>query len=497
MALEMSKVKILGDLYNVKDKQAREDLADLIASLGTAAYEDVLANIEAGEGKIIDAKTIKEYVDAQVGAIHKFDIVVVDALPTAAAGTMYKLYLIPTPGAEDGSKDEYITVRSGAEGSYTYKWEMIGSTKPELEDYVKKTTEIAGIDLQDDITAMELKGALDLKSLAYADTASGSTTLETINSITMNDLEVAGNAAVTATPTAATLTKADYTPAGSITGEAIKGGSIDVTLDQEDTAADISRADYTPAGTIAVTLKNNTVLGSVATAGTLPTKAADTFTQGSFTEGAFDQGSLPSFVEGAFTQGTLPTLSDATQSDFNTDGMKAHMASGAEITGGVDAETLIIERATTAKAVTDRGTFNQGTLPTKAADTWDAGTLPTKAADEFVKPTFTEGTFTQGAMPTFNEATVDVDTQNFTGTKETGLKVTAVNYDKAVVDEATFTPVAATLGFSGTKVEQALVTGVTYDKADAAAAFDVTVTPTTKTLTRTAKDIEVTVTPDA
>ena len=51
--------------------------------------------------------------------------------------------------------------------------------------------------------------------------------------------------------------------------------------------------------------------------------------------------------------------------------------------------------------------------------------------------------------------------------------------------------------FSGTEAENIIVTGVAYDKADATAAFSETVTPTVASYSRTAKDVDVTVTPDA
>ena len=65
------------------------------------------------------------------------------------------------------------------------------------------------------------------------------------------------------------------------------------------------------------------------------------------------------------------------------------------------------------------------------------------------------------------------------------------------VDAATFTGTPATLGFTGRTSEGILVTGVSYDKADAAAAFSVSVTPETDVITKTAKTIEIEVSPVA
>ena len=123
----------------------------------------------------------------------------------------------------------------------------------------------------------------------------------------------------------------------------------------------------------------------------------------SFTEGTFSAGSLPSFTEGAFDAGSLPSLGAATTGNFNTDGEKS--------TYDEANETLTLVAATTAAAVTAQGTFDAGSLPSKAADTWDAGSLPSKNADTFVAnvPTAVDVTKFDGgskAADTFSAGTV-------------------------------------------------------------------------------------------
>ena len=52
---------------------------------------------------------------------------------------MNKLYLTkPTSGKED-NYNEFITVRSGTEGNYTYAWEKIGTISLDLSDFYTKT----------------------------------------------------------------------------------------------------------------------------------------------------------------------------------------------------------------------------------------------------------------------------------------------------------------------------------------------------------------------
>ena len=498
---DISKIKLAnGTTVDLKDANGRQDLANLLAALKEAAYVDVCEAI-TGSAELPTDLAVKNYVDAQIGTINKFDVVVLAAgqdLPTASADTMYKLYLKPETGAVSGSYAEYITVRSGSEGSYTYAWEKIGTTAVDLTNYVQKTTTIAGIDLQDNISVAELQSALGLKALAYAATASGSTTLDTIDSITMNDVTVAGNAAVTHTSTAATVNKTDYTPSGSVTGEAIKDGSIEVTVKDAATAtaAALTREAYKPAGSVSgtvsvpssaamakaadgfqiegtvskpsitVTPVDATVVGSVTSAGTLPT----------YTEGAFDGGSL--------SKGSAVTAA--------TEGIVATLGTGA------DAETLIFTAAGTDEVMDYNATY---TAATYAGATFTQGAMPTFENATVVG----SATAALDAAPTFSGEKYAVNLTNadaeidasFDGTQVENFRVTAVNYYKQEIDQAEFTGVAATLGFSGNTVEDALVTGVLYDKADATAAFSETVTPTTKTLTKTAKAIGITVTPDA
>lgn len=79
----------------------------------------------------------KTEVDTLVGAVNQFSYETAAELPTASASTMWKIYLIPsTEPKTQNIKDEYITLRSGTEGSYTYSWEQIGSTAIDLSDYV-------------------------------------------------------------------------------------------------------------------------------------------------------------------------------------------------------------------------------------------------------------------------------------------------------------------------------------------------------------------------
>ena len=554
---DISKIKLAnGTTVTIKDAQGRADMTTILGghaleALGAAAWKSVAANI-SGEG-LVDASVVKAYVDSQVGQIHSFDVVI-DPNGTAAgpataasADTMYKIYMVSDEGASAGSYIEWITIRSGAEGAYTYAWEKIGSTKTDLTGYVSKETTIAGIALDKNISVADLQKALSLGAMAYADKASGSGTVQTIDSITMKEVTVAGNAAVTSKAADATLTKANYTPAGTITGSAISGGSIDVTLKDSTTKteAELSTITYTPAGTIAAkeggsfsALKTAT-LGEVESGGvlvegtvsapaiTLTSEEATVATgltggsKASFTEGAFTPAA---FQEGFYTAGhaatwtgasyKAPTMGEATTGKFASEGIVATVGSGA------DEETLIFSAAGTADAVTAQGTFNAGNVNFGTFNGGSATVIDTtkfsggsKAADTFVAnelQSVTTGKVNNVSAaslanaPVFTGKRYSVSTTSDTALKDVAFTATnsativnKVEYVKPEIDTATFSGTAANLGFKGTEVVDALVTGVSYDKADATAAFSVAVTPETDVITKTAKTVEIEVSPVA
>lgn len=457
MADLLSKITIGGVTYDLKDASARSNFATLLGehaltALGNAAWGTITSNASLqNQGTALPTEgAVKDYVDAAVASIPDFDVVIDSADPStgepatqASEETFHKIYLVPATGSA-GAYAEYITIRSGEAGSYSYAWEKIGTTEVDLADYVKKTTTIAGVDLQDNITQGELQVALNLGSMAYTNTASG-----TVNGVTINGQTATG------------------TPEGTITVN---------DFVQTSTAADLTTADYTPAGNVSVVLNNTAVLSGVATAGTLPSMGEDVFVKPTFVEGNFSAGSLPSKAADTFTQGTLPSkeadtfdagtlpsLGTATTSVFATEGIVA--------TANAETETLTFTAAGNASAVTAQGTFSagslpsftegsfsQGTLPTFVEGAFSAGTLPSKEADTFTQGSFTQGEFTPGAMPTFTNATVGVQSATFSGTTQEDILVTGVSYDKATANGATFAGNAATFNVSSYTIDNQTVT---------------------------------------
>lgn len=116
----------------------------------------------------------KSEVNALIALIKQFTYQVVSELPEASESTMYKLYLVPSADPQTQNvKDEYITVRSGSEGAYTYAWEQIGSTAINLSGYV--TTEALNAALANYTTTANLTTLLAAKQDVIPD-------LETIRS---------------------------------------------------------------------------------------------------------------------------------------------------------------------------------------------------------------------------------------------------------------------------------------------------------------------------
>lgn len=548
---DISKIKLAdGTTVTLKDAQGRANVTTLLGghdlgALGAAAWKAVAANI-SGEG-LVDASVVKAYVDAQIKTIPEFDVVIVadgEELPAASTDTFHKIYLVKASatGVAQNIYKEYITVKNGD----TYSWELIGDTAIDISGKVDKTTTIAGIALDKNITVEQLQNALKLGAMAYADKASGSGTVQTIDSITMKPVTVAGNAAVTSKATDATLTKADYTPSGTITSDAIKGGTVTVTLGDSatKTEATLSTSEFTPAGTIAAkeggsfsALKTAT-LGEVETDGVqiegtisspaISLTAADkTFVTGltggkkaSFTEGAFTPAA---FQEGFYTAGAAatwtgkeyiaPTMGEATKATFASEGVTAAI-------DAKDAECLTFTTAATAQAVTAQGAFNAGKVDFGTFNGGSATVIDTtkfsggaKAKDNFVAnelqsvATDTVSEVSAAALanaPVFTGKRYSVSTTADTALKDVAFTATnsativnKVEYVKPEVKSAVLEGEAATSTFNGTKVEKALVTGVSYDKADATAAFSVAVTPETDVITKTAKTVEVEVTPVA
>lgn len=432
--------------YNLKDAAATSKLETLLGhqavqELGAAAWKAVAANISDNDEGLPTAKKVKEYVDAQVGTIHNFDVVI-DATGTeagpsvaASADTMYKIYLVPDTKAEAGSYIEYITIKSGE----TYSWEAIGSTKTSLDGYVEKSQKIAGLTLNTDISTADLQDALGLKAFAYAAKGTATVAATAVNGVKATGTStgsLTGDVAYDETTITSTGT---VTIEGSVTGDAIKGGSIAVTL-KDATAvseATVTATAYKPAGTVVTTFTAAAegAQDAISFGGDVSKPTATVTPTTATIKGMKTSGTAYSITEGSVSQ-----AADA-KSAFATEGVIA------SVTG----ETLTFAAAPTSQAVTAAGavTYSAPVL-SGALPTFDEGTsVMTDATVEVSKPSFTPDKYSVSS--------------SFDGTEEAGMKVSKVTYVKQAIDKADFTPVTAQLGFSANEASISVVGK--YDKA--------------------------------
>lgn len=435
---DISKLNVAGQEYDLKDADSRTKLATLLnnkaaQALGTAAFVNT-ANTVSKDGINVPteaavATAIANAVKDLEGAIH-------------FRGVFESLDEITDPKSGDvaivGVK-EYIY-----DGS---KWNELGDETIYLtiataqKDYVQKTTTIAGIDLQDNITAAEVKEALDLDSMAYAATASGK--ISTIDSI--DDITVAKAGEYTVSGTAVsvpqTYSELDVTPAGSVE---VKAGTAAAATYQKANSATISAvvagdgqtANYTPAGSVTLPSFTSTVT---------PTKeAVATVTSA---------GTGYTITDGSVSKGTDTTDNFAT----------------AGVVASVEDEVLIFTAATTAAAVTSSAE-PQYTAPVLS------GALPTFG--------------TKDVMVSATVATAKDGDATFSGT---GAVIGAsLGYETA---DATVTQPTFTAEFSGTSKA---VTPTVATSANAAPS-DAKITIATEAQSVTVKSTQktVTVSPDA
>lgn len=409
---DIKKVKIGEITYDIKDQTARDSIAALtggIEKLGTASSKDFVEAVTADGAGLPTSKAVADYVKENLDKINQFEYEIVAdkaSLPTPSADTMYKIYLVPLAGAAAGDAyEEFITIKNGDE----YSMEKLGDTNIDLSGYVPTSRTIAGLALSGNITADALKTALSLTdadlnlgALAHKDSASvtltdyatGVASVKYTPEVTVS----AADAANTATPISSA---GKFTPAGSISTDYTPVGTA---FFAKDNVNGVEITGTVTAPDVTVSLTKATVLGSVKTAGTLPTKAADTFSAGSAT---------------------------TESGDFATEGVTATV--GAD--GTADAETLVFAVAGTAKALNKL---------------------------DYVAPSYTEGAFNAGAMPTFDTAEVangvesatatapvfsgDKYATSFTGTKATisanlvgteGDVTVSGSYDKFTLGELT------------------------------------------------------------
>ena len=366
----ISKLTIGEKTYYLKDAEARE----LLATLGTAAKKDVAAGVGADEQGLVTGAQVQAAIAGISSSMHFRGVVTsFDDITDPAAGDVI-----------------IIGVKEYVYGGEPATWHELGDESI----YALKTVTIGTQNLSANINLDTLATDMGLGKLAKKNSATG-----TVAGQTITGLKAKGNAAgsiaveLTQTATAATLTKSDYTPSGDVTGSVTAAGSVSIAKDAEN-GTQISGSVSAP--TVTVTPATDTIK-KVTSVGTLPTKAADTFTaNGDDTFTAGSQAAWSANVDDAsetlsfsFTANTLPTFTQG------------------------------------AKASYTEGKFDAGTLPELAATGTQVVTGITSATA--TAPVFTGDKF----AASFTGASADI-TATFAGEKTS--VVSGVSYDKAGVD---------------------------------------------------------------
>lgn len=390
----LSKVKIGSEIYWLKDADVRA----LLDTYGNAVKYSVDTTFAEDSENLATSKAIAAYIEGEVagltGAMHF--VGVTEELPADSEGEAGDVIIVGTTEyVHNGTK----WVEIGDEGIY----QTIAGAEAK---FVQKTFTIANIDMQDNITADELKAALELKALAYKDSAAATLT-DYATGINGAAYTPAGSVAVTLNHTSTAMSaNGTFTPAGTVSGNVTAAGTVAIARDDENGTA-VSGTVSAPAITVTPTTAQVQHIDSV---GTLPSYTAAQYVAPSVTE---------------------------TSAKFASEGLVAAMDSE-------DTEMLVFSAAGKADALTATG-FNAGSY---TAAEFNAGALPTLGAAQTVvtgiekaeasAPTFTGDKF--GATFAGSQVAIAAD---FAGT-EGNISVSG-NYDKAGVESAAFSGTEATI----------------------------------------------------
>ena len=444
----MTKLNVNGSIYWLKDS----DLRGIIATFGDAVLKNVDTTFTEDSVNLVTSKAIQDWVEDQisdlVGVMHFRGIITKNESESDAEAIAR---VITDPAAGD------VVVIQGNGKEYIYNgsaWEEVGDQNIYLTiataaaTYVPKTTTVAGIALDHNITVSELEAAsaLNLKALSHKDSASG--TVSTADSIDDITVAKAGEYAVSGDTVAVpqTWNAMDVTPAGSV---ALTAGTAAAATYDKASSATISAsavgagqtANYTPAGTVS--------LPSITAAVTLGKEAVATVTDA----------------------GTAYTLSDGA------------------VTKAADTTAKFVKKGVSfAMDTTDTEQLNLAYVATTDSEFY------TDAVTEAGAITYTKQTIS-GALPTFGTKDVATSVSSATATYDgdasfsgTGTVIGAtLAYETA---SATDTQPTFTAEFSGTSKS---VTPTAATTSDALATGSITVASETKSLTLNKTDKTVTV----
>lgn len=423
----LSKIKIGDTTYWLKDADSRA----LLDSIDSGIWAELLAGFGTigtvgDEDKLVKASDIKSYVDAVAEAA--LEIVVLNSLPeaNAAAWASYhnSIVLVPKASAQtQNAKDEYIIMRSGEEGSYTYAWEKIGDTDIDLSGYV---TNVSYADATHKLQQTKNGVTTDVHEFgALADADQAETTLnDYVTGVTSAKVTAAGSIAKNASGTQIEGTIGSITVIDSVgTAPSFSEGpfvpnvptEIDESKFDGGAAASLAEGFYT-AGSAAQKQADSFTANVPTTLDTTKfsggSKAADTFvkpTLSTLTKALYKQGVkaevgtgdnaetliftnvdkeadikvVDEFTQGSFTEGAYTPAE--IQSGFYSVGSAASFTEG-QFTPNTPAALDLSKFNGGRAAALEEGFYTRGSAASKTADTWSAGSVPTTKS---ITPEFT------------------------------------------------------------------------------------------------------------
>lgn len=423
---------------NVADGQ---NLADIIKNIQESAYDDTALRNELtkliGDSVADEAKIARAAEKANADEIARVNGVLVNALDNNADGldSIKELATwINTHGAEAEGMSKAITKNAediaamdkaykAADEALDGRLDLVeaalgdgeGSVADQIADAVQEAKDYA----DDQIEAYDVT----LGKLAKKDEVVGTVAGETISGIkatgqsagsiqvTLNEVEEKG------------AVSGKFTPAGTVAGTVtIPQHDVAVSLTHAGTAATLSKGDYTPAGTVSADFSHASTAAELIKGEVTPTGSVSVALSGGSFNAITGVGSQASFTEGKFTPASLDST-DVT-ANYATEG----------IVGAVADECLTFTAAGIAAITATK--VNEFVGGSKAADTFVANSLPTMAAHEVGVQSASFAGDAHEIITGVNYDKAALANLAFAGTKAEGLAVTGVTYDKASVGSA-------------------------------------------------------------
>ena len=416
-----------------------------MANISQIKVGDTVYDIEALRfvaGELNTPAQWKSYID-QMAAIG-FDIVVLTTLPeeSAASYETYKnnIVLINDSNSITGSSIEYVMVRNGTSGSYTYRWERIGTTTADLNAYAKKGIETLG-------PSNDSTGSTDIGE---------KTTSEVAESIAAANVSLKYKLANTTTGSAGGTTTTSTDDAGAHT---IDGSNFTFTGTDKAIAVSVNRTadvavddhSYTPVGT--VNISHNAIKDVTLSANTTTSAGAIKYVESVSHTGASLTGTT-SFNTDAIKSATLSTSTTTSTgaikyvesvthtaaslkgtTTFNTDAIKdvTLSASTTSSDGPSYVESITYTAASlggTKTFVTGYNGFSGGSGALEAYDAESNGTR--KVANGKRIPYISSLTYTPASLGNASTGTVGISGGSYNGTTKY-MKVSTTNADTGTV----------------------------------------------------------------